>query len=415
MSARSRSIRRPGSTEIVRYTIVDDFGATVNPMLLAGQVHGGVVQSIGQALLEHTVYDADGQLVTGTFNDYAMPRAGRPAVLRLPDAQRALQVECARHQGRGRGRHDRRDADGDERRRRRAEPRLRHPQHRHAGDAASRLGGDPGREGVSVLRSVEARLQGATRVPGAQGRRTRDVDRAAQMNPARGIALKIASTLVFTLMLGLREARRRPHPAGRDRLRPLVLRADPGRRHAAVAGAAWRVAARPRSRGSMRRRGAVGISCDGLRLHARSASCRCRSDDDRLRRAADGRGAVGDRPAARSCASIAGRRRRSASSASSSSCGRGFTALQRRRVRQGDAFLGATIALFGAFCSAFAVDLRPLDDAHGIDRRRSWSISALIGSVLSLSVAALRLGGPDAAPTRRCWSRSGSSAASARS
>ncbi len=64
-----------GETEIVRYTIVDDFGATVNPMLLAGQVHGGVVQSIGQALLEHTVYDADGQLVTGTFNDYAMPRA----------------------------------------------------------------------------------------------------------------------------------------------------------------------------------------------------------------------------------------------------------------------------------------------------------------------------------------------------
>jgi aerobic carbon-monoxide dehydrogenase large subunit len=65
-----------GRTEIVRYTIVDDFGATVNPMLLAGQVHGGVAQSIGQALLEHTVYDDDGQLITGTFNDYAMPRAG---------------------------------------------------------------------------------------------------------------------------------------------------------------------------------------------------------------------------------------------------------------------------------------------------------------------------------------------------
>lgn len=65
-----------GQTEIVRYTIVDDFGATVNPMLLAGQVHGGVVQSIGQALLEHTVYDSDGQLITGTFNDYTMPRAG---------------------------------------------------------------------------------------------------------------------------------------------------------------------------------------------------------------------------------------------------------------------------------------------------------------------------------------------------
>ena len=65
-----------GHTDVVRYTIVDDFGATVNPMLLAGQVHGGVVQSIGQALLEHTVYDEEGQLITGTFNDYAMPRAG---------------------------------------------------------------------------------------------------------------------------------------------------------------------------------------------------------------------------------------------------------------------------------------------------------------------------------------------------
>jgi carbon-monoxide dehydrogenase large subunit len=64
-----------GRTEVLRYTIVDDFGATVNPTLLAGQVHGGVAQSIGQALLEHTVYDADGQLVTATFNDYAMPRA----------------------------------------------------------------------------------------------------------------------------------------------------------------------------------------------------------------------------------------------------------------------------------------------------------------------------------------------------
>jgi carbon-monoxide dehydrogenase large subunit len=64
-----------GSTEILRYTMVDDFGATVNPLLLEGQVHGGVAQSIGQALLEHTYYDADGQLVTATFNDYAMPRA----------------------------------------------------------------------------------------------------------------------------------------------------------------------------------------------------------------------------------------------------------------------------------------------------------------------------------------------------
>jgi carbon-monoxide dehydrogenase large subunit len=62
-------------TEIVRYSICDDFGVAVNPMLLAGQVHGGVAQGVGQALLERTVYDRDGQLLTASFMDYAMPRA----------------------------------------------------------------------------------------------------------------------------------------------------------------------------------------------------------------------------------------------------------------------------------------------------------------------------------------------------
>ncbi|MCP1337750.1 xanthine dehydrogenase family protein molybdopterin-binding subunit [Futiania mangrovi] len=65
-----------GTVEILRYTVVDDFGATINPMLLAGQVHGGIAQGVGQALTEHTVYDPDtGQLVTGSFMDYGMPRA----------------------------------------------------------------------------------------------------------------------------------------------------------------------------------------------------------------------------------------------------------------------------------------------------------------------------------------------------
>jgi len=64
-----------GVTKIVGYWIVDDFGATVNPMLLEGQVHGGIVQGIGQALYEHTVYDADGQLLSASFLDYTMPRA----------------------------------------------------------------------------------------------------------------------------------------------------------------------------------------------------------------------------------------------------------------------------------------------------------------------------------------------------
>ena len=65
-----------GKTTIVNYVVVDDFGATLNPLLLAGQVHGGLVQGIGQALMEETVYDsASGQLVSASFMDYAMPRA----------------------------------------------------------------------------------------------------------------------------------------------------------------------------------------------------------------------------------------------------------------------------------------------------------------------------------------------------
>ena len=65
-----------GAVAITRYTVVDDFGAVINPSLLAGQVHGGIVQGVGQALLEHTVYDpATGQLLSGSFTDYALPRA----------------------------------------------------------------------------------------------------------------------------------------------------------------------------------------------------------------------------------------------------------------------------------------------------------------------------------------------------
>jgi carbon-monoxide dehydrogenase large subunit len=65
-----------GMTEIHEYVVVDDFGATLNPLLLAGQVHGGLVQGIGQALMEDTVYDvASGQLLSASFMDYAMPHA----------------------------------------------------------------------------------------------------------------------------------------------------------------------------------------------------------------------------------------------------------------------------------------------------------------------------------------------------
>ncbi len=64
-----------GQVEIVRYTTVDDVGRVVNPLIVAGQVHGGIAQAVGQALMEQVVYDGEGQLLTGSFMDYALPRA----------------------------------------------------------------------------------------------------------------------------------------------------------------------------------------------------------------------------------------------------------------------------------------------------------------------------------------------------
>jgi len=64
-----------GKVEVVRYSSVNDFGTVLNPLLVEGQVHGGVVQGIGQCLMENARYDEEGQLVTGSFMDYALPRA----------------------------------------------------------------------------------------------------------------------------------------------------------------------------------------------------------------------------------------------------------------------------------------------------------------------------------------------------
>ncbi|MBA4788317.1 MAG: xanthine dehydrogenase family protein molybdopterin-binding subunit [Rhizobiales bacterium] len=65
-----------GVTEIVNWVAVDDFGTVINPMIVEGQVHGGIAQGVGQALMERVAYDSDGQLVTGSYMDYQMPRAG---------------------------------------------------------------------------------------------------------------------------------------------------------------------------------------------------------------------------------------------------------------------------------------------------------------------------------------------------
>ena len=84
-----------GKVDIVSYAVLDDFGRVINPMLVAGQVHGGVVQGLGQALCEHMVYDRDsGQAISASFTDYAMPRAED-----VPDIQFAYEeIPCKTHE-----------------------------------------------------------------------------------------------------------------------------------------------------------------------------------------------------------------------------------------------------------------------------------------------------------------------------
>ena len=148
-----------GRTRIACYVVVDDFGLTLNPLLLEGQVHGGIAQGAGQALMEGAVYDAEGQLLTASLMDYCVAARRRPAELRLRDAQRSLDHQSAGAQGRGRSRDDRLDPRRDERRRRRPLARLRDRPHRHAGDPVRGVQGDPQSDGLSSLpyRSVARR------------------------------------------------------------------------------------------------------------------------------------------------------------------------------------------------------------------------------------------------------------------
>ena len=106
--------RDTGAIEIRRYVAVDDCGKIINPLLVAGQVHGGVAQGLGQALWEQAVYDDNGQLITGELTDYAIPKAHLHAVDRKQPHRDAVAGESAGRQRRGRGRHHRLFARGGE-------------------------------------------------------------------------------------------------------------------------------------------------------------------------------------------------------------------------------------------------------------------------------------------------------------
>ena len=145
-----------GVVTLERYTAVDDYGRLINPMLTKGQVQGGVAQGIGQALLEHTVYDPNsGQLLSGSLMDYALPRADDlPAfditLAELPTSANPLGVK-----GLGAGRVHRGAADDHQRYRRCARP-ARHRSHRHAGHPRARLARDPRHQAVIVERISSA-------------------------------------------------------------------------------------------------------------------------------------------------------------------------------------------------------------------------------------------------------------------
>ncbi len=134
--------RDTGLVALVRLTAVDDYGVLVNPMIAAGQAHGAIAQGVGQALLEHAVYDAQsGQLLAGSFMDYAMPRADDLPPFYAGVQRHALHHQSARCEGLRRGRRGR-NAAGDRQRDRGRAGAARCHAVRWAGDAGPGVAGD---------------------------------------------------------------------------------------------------------------------------------------------------------------------------------------------------------------------------------------------------------------------------------
>ncbi len=112
-----------GQTEILKYVAVDDCGTVINPMIVEGQVHGGVAQGIAEALYEEAIYDESGNLVTSSMTQYLVPSATEiPTMVTRQQPGDALDHEPAGRQGDRRGRHDRVAARRDQRRDRRVSP-----------------------------------------------------------------------------------------------------------------------------------------------------------------------------------------------------------------------------------------------------------------------------------------------------
>ena len=114
-----RSIPKTGQVDVIDYVAVEDVGRIINPLTLHGQCVGAVVQGLGGALLEHFIYDENGQLLTGSLADYLMPTASDfPQHPRRGAGGEAVAAQSARRQGRRRGRHHPGRRRGRQRRRR---------------------------------------------------------------------------------------------------------------------------------------------------------------------------------------------------------------------------------------------------------------------------------------------------------
>ena len=132
-----------GWVQIRSYVAVDDVGVVVNPLIVEGQVHGGIAQGIAQALYEEAAYDSSGNLVTTTLADYLMPSAADLPSIHDGADDHAFHAQPARCQGRRRGRHDRVHAGRGERDRRRPAP-ARRDRRADAVHAGTRLARHPG-------------------------------------------------------------------------------------------------------------------------------------------------------------------------------------------------------------------------------------------------------------------------------
>ena len=241
-SPRSRSTPRPGTCDLRKYVCVDDVGNVVNPLIVEGQVHGGLAQGIAQALFEEANYDEQGTLVNGTFVDYTLPSAADlPSFDHGSDRLDPGDDEPAGRQGRRRGGHDRLDPGDRQRRARRGAPPRRHGRSRCRRTSQRVWRAHPGGQGPRHRR--RRRSTPTRRVPG-WARSTRTTRRERSSDPGASSTTSSPSTVDEAVAALQRGRRGRQDPRGR---------AEPPPGAAAAAGGA--VGARSTSAGSPELRG----------------------------------------------------------------------------------------------------------------------------------------------------------------